>query len=154
MNVRVYLAGYMTGKGREYRHNWRGELIKHVIQGRTRKSLEDDEYVIPEFQWLIPAVPAGAVAGEGDPALYCTRDLLQIQNCQIMVANFDMPEDGKNGKHLGTAAETGLAYAWQKRLIVIDQGGHANFSAHLADSSWSTVEEAANALLFAAEGLV
>jgi len=139
--IGVYTAGYMTGPDSD-RMDWRRKLHQAVYRQSTDKKI---------IQWLDPAVPKGAVPGQGDPRFYSPRDILQVKSCDVLIAFFDV--DTAIG--YGATIEMGMAYAWQKRIIMIDFSPDCHsldFNRKISDSVWTTIDEAARALYFVAQG--
>lgn len=137
--ISIYTAGYMAGPGSE-RPDWRTELNKKV-GAEARMNIV----------WLHPGVPDGAVPGQGNSALYMVRDLAQINRADAIVALFDLDQ----ARSLGSASEIGIAYAQGKPIIMIDTSpdiGSLDFARALSVSIWPSIEEAAEAVAFLAEG--
>ena len=155
--IKVYTAGYMHGEGSD-RFNWRKELQKPIRDYFASHFISGDDYsrTCDNFKnyihWLNPGVPEGQIPGKGDPQMFVPRDLAQIQACDVMVAQFDL----STARCMGAATEVGLAYAWQKRIIMIDKSpdiGSLDFIRGVADAVYQEYDEAAEALVFIAEGL-
>ena len=141
--IKIYTAGYMTGPGVD-RFDWRMALRDAI---RVLRPAGDP---IP-IQWLHPGVPENDIPGQGNPDFYAPRDTLQVYKCDVLTAYFDLEQTAGQG----TSFEEGLAYAWQKRIIMIDRSPDKHsldFNRKMADSVWPTLEKAAEALLFIAEG--
>lgn len=134
--IKVYTCGYMAGEGSD-RFDWRKSL---------QNMLPDDL-----IKYLHPGVPNGAIPGQGDPKFYSARDILQIRQCDVLFAYFDLSV----AKSLGASLEMGLAYGYEKRIIMVDKSpdiGSLDLNRAIADVVWLDLEGAARHLEFVAEG--
>ncbi len=153
--IKIYTAGYMVGEGVD-RPDWRAGLKREIIRAiKDQYGLTQGNsvtYMNDTIQWLNPAVPRGSIAGQGKPEFYSTRDIIQVKSSDAIVAFYDL----NIAKGLGTTIEMGMAYAWQKRIIMIDMSPEIHsldFNRKIADSVWKNIGDAAIAILFMAEGL-
>lgn len=136
MKVKIYTAGYMIQGDR---FDWRDSLMKRTV-------------FLKNITWLHPKAVDGSIPGEGDPEIYSSRDVLQIQMCDILLAYIDLSV----AKCLGAVFEIGLAYAWQKRIILVDvnpQIHSLDFCRHMSDSVWDNLSDAVFALDFITENI-
>lgn len=134
--ISVYTCGYMAGKGVD-RYNWRNVLVQQL-----------DGWPI---RWLHPGVPPGDIPGQGNRMLYGPRDVAQIIECHVLFAYMDL----EIARCLGASWEMGAAFAYDKRIIMVDKSlkvGSLDLNRWGADSVWTTLEEGAMALKFIAEG--
>jgi len=137
MMLKVYTAGYMTGKGSK-RNDWRIILV------------EATEF--EAIRWLHPGVPKGVIPGKGNPNIYSARDIIQVRIADMIVAYFDL----RIARGLGTAHEVGMACALGKPIIMIDRSpevGSLDFQRQCALSVVLHIQEAAEIISFAAQGL-
>ena len=108
--IKVYTAGYMHGEGSD-RPDWRADLRIACKDVFVKKYLHVGDFIT----WLNPGVPQGTVPGQGDPKLFGPRDVLQIQRCDVVIVYFDLDV----ARSMGAALAVGLAYALQKRIIMV-----------------------------------
>ncbi len=136
--IDVYTCGYTAGEGSP-RYDWRKELMKLCTD-------------VP-INWLHPAAPPGEIPGQGTKELYGPRDALMIERCDVLFAYIDLDV----ARCLGASWEMGVAWAYQKQVILVDKSpsiGSLDLNRWASSSLWYELRTGAQALRFIAKGFI
>lgn len=134
--IKVYTCGYMAGEGSP-RYDWRKDLVASLVG--------------TNIIWLHPGCPPGDIPGQGNRALYGPRDALMVKHCDVLFAFIDF----EVARCIGASWEMGLAFGYDKRIILVDcqpEIGSLDLNRWGADSVWTKLTEGSAALRFIADG--